>query len=111
MQMMTDTQSGQTAVLHLSGQLDLLTAANVRKELADTVAAGHPRLVVDLAEVSFIDSTGLSSLISGLKAARLAGGDLRVARPSKQVRMLLQLTALERILHPYDSVEEALSGY
>lgn len=111
MQVTVDAPSGQTVVIHLLGQLDLLAADRVRKEFASTVAAGHPRLVVDLAGVGFIDSTGLSSLISGLKAARLKGGDLRIAQPSAQVRMLLELTMLERVLRPYATVEEALVGY
>ncbi|MGN6809497.1 MAG: STAS domain-containing protein, partial [Thermomicrobiales bacterium] len=79
--------------------------------LSGAVAAGHQRLVVDLADVEFIDSTGLGSLVSGLKASRLAGGDLRLARPPEQARTILQLTTLDRVLRPYDTAEEALAGY
>lgn len=74
MQVTVDPGSGQTAVIHLSGQLDALSATHVRNEIANAVATGHSRLVVDLAEVGFVDSSGLGSLIGGLKAARVAGG-------------------------------------
>ena len=48
-------------------------------------AAGSNRVVVDLAETQFLDSSGLGALIAGLKTTRQAGGDLRIARPERQV--------------------------
>ncbi len=111
MQVTVEPQSGGTAIVKLSGRLDLLSAAEVRQDLSAAVAVGNTRLVVDLAEVEFIDSTGLGSLVSGLKATRLAGGDLRLARPAEQARTILQLTTLDRVLKPYKTVEEALAGY
>jgi anti-sigma B factor antagonist len=110
-QLTVEESSPQAAVVHLHGRLDLLSAGEVRQRLTDTVAQGWRRLVVDLSEVSFIDSTGLGCLIGGLKVARQAGGDLRIAGANEQARMILRLTALERILHPYASVEEARADY
>jgi anti-sigma B factor antagonist len=106
-----DVRPDGVAILHLRGRLDLVTAPQVKDLLAKTVAEGHPRLVVDLAEVSFIDSSGLGALISGLKAARVAGGDLRLACVGEQGRVVLGLTTLDRVLRPYATVEEALAGY
>jgi hypothetical protein len=54
---------------------------------------------------------GLGALIGGLKAARLAGGDLRYTRPGEQARLVLELTRLDRVLRPYPTVEDALAGY
>jgi anti-anti-sigma factor len=111
MRVTVEEQAGGAAIVRLAGRLDLLSAAAVRQRLAETVAAGHPRLVVDLSGVEFMDSTGLGSLVGGLKAARLAGGDLRLARPPEQARTILQLTTLDRVLRPYATTEEALAGY
>lgn len=111
MQVTVDPGAGATAVIHLSGQLDALSATHVRNEIASAVATGHSRLVVDLAEVGFVDSSGLGSLIGGLKAARVAGGDLRIAQPSKQVVSVLALTMLDRVLRTYPTVADALIGY
>ncbi len=99
------------AVVKASGRLDLLTAADTKQKLADVVSAGHHRLVVDLSQVASMDSSGLSALISGLKSARLASGDLRIACPSQPVRVVLELTRLDRVLHPYATLEEALAEY
>ncbi|HEY8291970.1 MAG TPA: STAS domain-containing protein [Thermomicrobiales bacterium] len=111
MQVTVDTLANATAVVHLAGQLDALSAPDVRAALASAVAGGHARLVVDLAQVGFVDSSGLSSLISGLKAARIAGGDLRIAQPSTQVSAVLTLTLLDRVLRSYPTVADALNGY
>jgi anti-sigma B factor antagonist len=65
----------------------------------------------DLGAVPFVDSSGLGALIGGLKAARLAGGDLRLARPAEQAAMILELTNLSRVLRAHATVEEALAGF
>lgn len=104
------TSDGQ-AVVKLNGRLDLLSAADVKTKIAETVAGGSKRLIVDLAEVSFIDSSGLGALIGGLKSARLAGGDLRLARPTEQAKLILQLTTLDRVMRPYATLEEAAAGF
>jgi anti-anti-sigma factor len=106
-----DLPSPGVAVVAMRGRLDLLTAAAVKQQLIDAIAAGNRRLVVDLQDVTFMDSSGLGALIGGLKAARLQGGDLRIARTPDQARAVLTLTTLDRVLRPYVTVEEALAGY
>ena len=110
MELMLETPAAGVAVVRLTGRLDLLSAGNVRRRLDEAVASGQARLVVDLGEVASIDSSGLGALIGALKTARQAGGDLRIARPGEQARMVLELTTLDRVLRPYDTVDEALAG-
>src|ERR1700748_1776471 len=74
------------AVAEMGGDLHPACASEVRTGLATAVTDGHRRLVVDLTQVAFIDSSGLGALISGLKSARQAGGDLRIAGPGGQAR-------------------------
>ena len=111
MEIVVDKHPGGIGVVRPTGRLDLLTAIEIRQRVAQVIAAGSCRLIVDLAEVSFIDSSGLAALISALKAARLAGGDLRIARLNDQARQLVELTSLDRVLRPYPTLEEALTGY
>lgn len=107
MEITSETRGGEIRVVQPSGRLDLLTAAQLKLRLTEEIAAGGRRLVVDLSGVSFIDSSGLGAIIGGLKAARLAGGDLRIAGANKQARVILELTTLDRVLRPYDTVDEA----
>jgi anti-sigma B factor antagonist len=98
-------------VLTPEGKFNLVAAPQLKARIDDLVAAGKARLVVDLHAVEFIDSSGIGTLISGLKAARQQGGDLRIANAGDQVRAVLKLTNLDRILAPYATVEEALHDW
>lgn len=106
-----DKGAGSIAVVRLSGRLDLVSAAALKARIADLVTAGSSKLIVDLSNVTFIDSSGLGALISGLRAARGAAGDLRIAAAGEQVNMVLKLTTLDRVLTPHIDVEAALVGY
>jgi anti-sigma B factor antagonist len=104
-------ESDQVSVVAPRGRLDLASAPALREHMRQLISSGTPRLVVDFGEVTFVDSSGLGAVIGGMKAARLAGGDLRIARPNQQVRLVLKLTALNKVLRPYETLEEALAGY
>jgi anti-sigma B factor antagonist len=106
-----DARGNSIAVVSLAGRLDLMSARDVKDQLTKAVGEGWSRLVVDIQDVEFIDSSGLGALIGGLKAARVAGGDLRIARPGEQARYILQVSTLDRVLKPFPTVESALAGY
>lgn len=94
-------------VLRPEGRLNMVAAPDLREQLHGLVNAGHARLVVDLSAVETIDSSGLGALISGLKAARQGGGDLRISAPSEQAMAVLELTNLNRVLQVADSPDSA----
>jgi anti-sigma B factor antagonist len=98
----------RTGVIRTSGRLDAASAPDVKAFVQRMVGEGWTRLIFDLGQVSFIDSSGLGALIAGLKTARQAGGDLRIAAPKEQARYILHVSTLEKVLHPYPSVDEAL---
>jgi anti-sigma B factor antagonist len=92
----------------VDGRLTMVDALAFRSAVAEAVGEAATTVVVDLSACAFMDSSGLGAVIAGLKAARQAGGDLRIAAPSTQVLTVLQLTNLERVLRPFGSVAEAL---
>jgi len=102
--------SDGVAVIRPRGRLDMVAAPRLRALLDATVGDGHTSLVIDFAETAFIDSTGLGAVIAGLKSARQAGGDLKIARVTGQVGVVLQLTNLDRVFRSYPTVEEALGA-
>lgn len=99
------------AVIHCEGRLNMVAAGSLRACIEQSVDAGQSRVVIDLGAISFIDSSGLGSLIAGLKKARQAGGNLRIAAATDQVLTVLRLTNLDRVLRPHLTVEEASSGW
>lgn len=100
---------GNIIVMRPEGRLNMVAAPVVREAIATVVTGGKARVAIDLSGVEFIDSSGLGALISGLKTTRQSGGDLRIAAANDQVRLVLTLTNLERVLTPYDSVDDAYS--
>ena len=93
-------------VVTLRGQLDMAEAAGVAAALA-VVAAREPRIIVDLAGVDFIDSSGLAALVRGRNLARQAGGELLLAAPQQQVLQVLTLTRLIDVFPVHATVAEA----
>lgn len=97
------------AVLNLEGKLNMVSAPHLREAVHSCVAAGNHRVAIELKDVDFIDSSGLGALINGLKATRQAGGDLRIAGPTEQVKMVLELTNIDRVLKAYENADLAFS--
>ncbi|TXI40367.1 MAG: anti-sigma factor antagonist [Mycobacterium sp.] len=100
----------RTVVVQPKGRLNMSVAPALRQELIDLILAGSTRLVVDLVDVDTIDSSALGTLLAGLKAARKAGGDLRIVSPSSQVAEVLRMTNLEQVLPTYASVDSAFES-
>ena len=85
----------------------MVVTRQLTEAITGLVDGGTSKVVVDLGETTFLDSSGLGALIAGLKRCRQAGGDLRLARPTEQVTTVLSLTNLDRVLRPRASVAEA----
>ena len=97
------------AVIAMDGHLDALSAPQA-KEAFREFGSGEYHAVVDLGKVSFIDSSGLASLISGLKTFRAQGKQFRLAAVQPNVRQVLTLTMLDRAFEISPDVAAALSA-
>src|ERR1700737_423332 len=104
------TDSGVT-VLAPTGRLDVAGAPALKDAVSEAMKNGKHRLVIDMEGVSFVDSSGLGSVVAALKQVRTSQGDLRLAAPNQQVRVVLELTTLDRVFPYYATVEEALSDF
>lgn len=101
-----ETLAGDVTLIRPEGRLDAAAAPEFRTYLMGVIAEGKTRLAVDLSKVSFVDSTGVGTLVSGLKAARRAGGDLRLVAPSPQAMKLLKLTTLDRVFKTSETPDQ-----
>ena len=91
------TRGDGEVVVAVRGEIDLVTAPVLWESLVD-VLPDTKRLVVDLAETAFIDSTGLGVLVRTLKRLRHGGGDLVLRSPRPNARKVLSLTGLDRVI-------------
>lgn len=103
-------QSGDRTVVHVAGEIDVYTAPTLREELAGLVDDGTTDIVVDLTEVSFMDSTGLGVLVGALKRVRTTGGDLRLVIDQEKVLKVFRITALTQVFEIHPTLDEALQA-
>ncbi|HEU0132380.1 MAG TPA: STAS domain-containing protein [Mycobacteriales bacterium] len=102
-------RSGPHVVLAVSGEVDIATAPALRERLADVLAT-RADVVVDLADVPFMDSTGLGVLVASYNRAVAAGRRLVVARPQQIVRNALRLVQVDTVIDVYDSLDAAVAA-
>ena len=100
----------QASVVRLAGELDASQAPALRTLLAEHVLTGPGHLVVDVSGLTFVDSSGLATLIAVHKGTRAAGTSFVLAAPSAVVTKVLALTGLQSVLATAPSVEEALAA-
>ena len=96
-------------VLELSGEIDLHFSPELRKQILGSLNDGNP-LLIDMSDVSYIDSSGIASLVEGFQTAKssnLAYGLLSISSPALQV---LTLTRLDKVFSLYDDEQQFLSA-
>ncbi len=99
-------------VMALAGNLKgTESSGQLRQRLKEVLGDGDTQLVIDLAEVSYVDSAGLGALVAGLTTARNQGGNVKLARVARQFLDQLNMTRLVTIFEVYASVEDAVKSF
>ncbi len=101
-------QRDSGVVVRLGGELDLYNAEELRSALASAIDSGATRIVVDMTEVAFVDSTALGVLVEA--RSKLGRDGLLLAGPQLETRRTLQVSGLDRHLPVHDSVDAALAS-
>ncbi|MFN8488579.1 MAG: STAS domain-containing protein [Caldilineaceae bacterium] len=102
------SQTGPVVVVTLNGRFDAHEVPEVRKSLDNALEQGQGKVVINLSQVSFIDSSGLSMLIQGMKRCRERIGDLYLTDLQQPVRIIFELTRLDKVFAIFPSQAEAL---
>ena len=98
---------GVLTFFHVVGEIDFYTAPLLREALDKQVAAGRTDLIVDLEDVTFMDSTGLGVLVGRLKLVRGQNGTLRIVSSQDRILKVFKITGLDKVFHIYNSIESA----
>ncbi len=108
----TARESGGVKVLELSGKVTLGAESNkLRTTIKETLGQGNTQLVLDLGQISYIDSAGLGTLVAGFTTARNQGGNMKLANLTKKFHEQLHITKLVTVFEVYDSVEQAVASF
>jgi anti-sigma B factor antagonist len=106
-----DVHDGDDAVLiGVSGELDLASSPELERELERGAASDISLLIIDLRNLEFMDSTGLSVLVRAHQKATQSGKRFAIVKGPQQVQRLLSLTGVAERLTVVDSPEELLAG-
>ncbi len=104
----TRTANGKP-VLGLSGEVDSYNAPRLREKMLALIEAGTPDLIIDMSGVDYIDSTGLGTLVAGLKRATEQGGSIRLICPNEQIHKVFTITGLVKVFPIFDDEAAALA--
>jgi len=96
------------AVVAIEGEIDLHTSPEIRKELAARTKVKKARLLIDLAAVTYIDSSGLATFIEAMQKLRKGGGEIALAGLSETVRHVFEVARLDSVFKIFKNKEEVL---
>ncbi len=104
---------GDVAVVTVHGEITLNkgTDVEVRDKVRSLVQQGFTKLVLDLGDVPYVDSAGLGELTHAYVSAKRAGGEVKLARPTKRLSDLLAITKLVTVFECHDSEAAAIASF
>ncbi len=104
-------QSGTSTIVDVVGDIDLYNSPEIRKVLLDTIRDKRvPRTIINLKEVRYIDSSGVASLVEGLKISRNVNSRFMLYGLSPAAREVLELSRLIKVFEVYENEEQALAA-
>ena len=103
-------RQGDWSVVEVGGEIDVATAPRLREQLISLVNDERYQIVVDMAGVDFIDSTGLGVLISGLKRVKTRGGTFALSCTEPRILKVFEITGLLAVFPVHDTVDDAISA-
>ncbi len=109
---LTSRQVGDVTVMDAAGRITLGEGASAfRDAIRELVAKGNKKVLLNLGEVSYIDSSGIGELVSGFTTVTNSGGQLKLVGLSKRVKDLLQITKLYTVFEAFDDETEAVRSF
>jgi anti-sigma B factor antagonist len=111
MNLSTEEKNGIVIIHVQESRVDAHNSGELKGRITGLLADGRSKLLVDLADVRFIDSSGLGALIAGFKNAASREGALKLADLQPQVRSMFELTRLHRVFEIFSSVADAIEHF
>jgi len=109
---LTTRQVGDVVIVDAAGRITLGEGSSAfRDTIKDLVNKGHKKILVNLGEVTYIDSSGIGELVSGYTTVSNAGGQMKLLNLTKRVHDLLQITKLYTVFEVFDDEAKALASF
>ena len=109
---LTTRQIGDVTMIDAAGRITLGEGSSTfRDSIKELVGKGHKKILLNLGEVSYIDSSGIGELVSGFTTVSNAGGQLKLLKLTKRIQDLLQITKLYTIFEVFDDEAAGLASF
>jgi len=99
------------AVCHIDGEIDINSSPAIKKSFDKLVSQKTPKIVINLSKVTYVDSSGLATLVEMLKNMRSYGGRMKLACMSPKIKSLFEITKLEKLFEIAADEETAISNF
>lgn len=105
-----DPREGLT-VCHIDGEIDINSSPAIKKSFDKLISQKTPKIVINLSKVTYVDSSGLATLVEMLKNMKSYGGRMRLASMSPKIKSLFEITKLEKLFEIMADEAAAVSGF
>lgn len=106
----TTPQGAPVVILAPTGRLDITTAWQFRLKLQESISEETPHILVNLSEVNFIDSSGLTSLVAGMRDADKIDGTFRICNVHPEAKLVFEVTMMDSVFEIYETEDDALAA-
>ena len=105
-------ESGEITIIDLNGNLTIgRSEESLRESITKLISEGRNKLILNLANVPMIDSSGIGAMIKSYNTVKQSGGQVKILNPSRLARQLLSITGLLSILDTFDDEAQALKSF
>lgn len=102
---------GGLMVCHVSGEIDINTSPEIKKAFDKLISKKEPKIIVNFSKVTYVDSSGLATLVEILKNMRSYGGKIRLTNLSPKVKSLFEITKLDKLFEILQDEAEAIANF
>lgn len=106
-----EEKNNDITICALEGEVNINTSPELRKKFMSIIEANEKKILIDLTNVSYLDSSGLATFIEILQRLKKINGRLRFCNINERVRNILEVTKLVNLFEIFESREEALKGF
>ena len=110
MALKTEDKNG-LIVCYVEGEIDINTAPDIKKHFEKILSRKAPKIVINFSKVTYVDSSGLATLVEILKGMRVYGGKMRLSNLSPKIKSLFEITKLEKLFEIMADEAQAMSDF
>jgi len=97
-------------ILTVAGEIDVYTAPQFKEAVNGIIAGGQKHLIIDLSDVTYMDSSGFGTLLSATRRLRPQGGTINLVKCNSSIDRILRITRLNTVFNTYDSIDDAIKS-